>query len=434
MDEVTVIGGGLAGCEAAWQARRLGVDVTIYEMKPLLFSPAHTSSLLAELVCSNSLKSDSLENSSGLLKEEMRLLGSLVIRAAEQERVPAGKSLSVDRKRFSSFITETIEGAGVRIIREEVRGMPSGRPLIIATGPLTSDAFAGQIRGFVGAENLYFYDAISPVLYKDSIDFNVAFMASRYDRGSADYINCPLDRTLYERFVGELLLSKKTPLHSFERMFFEGCMPVETLAERGRDTLAFGPMKPVGIIDPKTGKRPYAVLQLRRENREDTLYNMVGFQTRLLKPEQKRVFSLIPGLENARFARYGSIHRNSFIDSPRLLLRTLQTNQDPSVFFAGQITGVEGYCESAATGIIAGINASRLYKGLPPAFPPPTTMVGALIDYITDPGRRDFQPMNSNFGLIKGVNSKSSRRRCVERALSDVTLWKNKILESSGGI
>jgi len=432
MKEIAVIGGGLAGCEAAAQIARAGGRVILYEMKPLKFSPAHRLSGLAELVCSNSLKSDSLTNASGLLKEEMRRLSSLIVLAAEAERVPAGGSLSVDRLKFSSFITGYLEKAGVRIVREEIRRLPDLRPLIIATGPLTSDAFADELRTLLGKENLYFYDAISPVVFSDCVDFNIAFMGSRYNKGGPDYVNCPMDRTLYERFVDELLSAGKTPLRPFENIpFFEGCMPVEALAERGKKTLSFGPLKPVGIIDPRSKRRPYAVVQLRKENIEGTLYNMVGFQTRLLQGEQKRVFSLIPGLEKVRFARYGSIHRNSYMDSPRLLTKTLQMEKEPSIFFAGQITGVEGYCESAASGIIAGINAWRFSRGLSTLPLPPETMTGALLNYITGPERADFQPMNANFGLIK---ESGDRTLCVARALKSIEEWKNKTLESFGGI
>ncbi len=434
MERVTIIGGGLAGCEAAWAVRRLGGDVTLYEMKPLKFSPAHRLPGLAELVCSNSLKSEDLENASGLLKEEMRLLGSIVMETAGKTRVPAGKALAVDRVRFSELITQMLENAGVRIIRQECSSIPTDRPLIIATGPLTSESFASSLEVLLGRSNLYFYDAIAPIIYRDSIDFSKAFRASRYQRGGDDYINCPMNREEYERFVKELVSARKTPLREFEHIpFFEGCMPIEELARRGKDTLAFGPLRPVGLKDPRTGKTPYAVVQLRRENREDTLYNMVGFQTRLTYGEQKRVFSLIPGLENARFARYGSIHRNSYINSPVLLLPTLQLKKDPLILFAGQLTGVEGYCESAVTGIIAGINAWRLCVGLEPVFPPPTTMAGALLDYITSPERKDFQPMNANFGILKKEGG-LSRKECARRALEETKLWIEKILATPPGI
>ncbi|MEE9614892.1 MAG: methylenetetrahydrofolate--tRNA-(uracil(54)-C(5))-methyltransferase (FADH(2)-oxidizing) TrmFO [Thermodesulfobacteriota bacterium] len=452
MGDVTVIGGGLAGCEAAYRVARLGGKATLYEMKPRRFSPAHKLDGLAELVCSNSLKSVSLENSSGLLKEEMRRLGSIVVEAAEATSVPAGKALAVDREAFSAYITKALTDAGVELRREEVTALPPSRPLVIATGPLTSDGLAAELKGFLGSGNLYFYDAIAPIIYKDSINFDVAFMGSRYGKGGDDYVNCPMTGEEYHSFVEELTGAERVALRAFEKIpFFEGCMPVETMADRGLKTLSFGPMKPVGFTDPRTGRRPAAIVQLRRENSADSLYNMVGFQTRLTHPEQKRVFSLIPGLERASFARLGSIHRNSYIDSPNLLLPTLQLKGEPSVFFAGQLTGVEGYCESAVSGIIAGINAWKLSSGREPVFPPPVTMTGALLRYITEPvaGKGAFQPMNANFGLLsrwgrgeggkggeerkkgkereKGKNGKERKRKAkeeaVERALSGLSAW-----------
>ncbi len=432
MAEVFIIGGGLAGCEAAYQVARGGGKVILYEMKPVRFSPAHSSPFLCELVCSNSLKSNSLENASGLLKEEMRRLDSIVVKTAELTSVPAGKTLAVDRDAFSRAVTETLKKMGVRIVREEVVDIPSHRPLIIATGPLTSERLAGRIQSIVGGRSLYFYDAVSPIVYRDSINMEVAFRASRYGKGGDDYINCPMDRDEYHRFIDELKRADKVPLRSFERIpFFEGCVPIETLAERGERTPLFGPMKPVGLIDPRTGKRPYAVVQLRRENREDTLYNMVGFQTRLTYPEQKRVFRMIPGLENAEFARFGKIHRNTYIDSPRILKTTLQLKRDPSILFAGQLTGVEGYCESAMSGLVAGINALRLCAGLRPVFPPPTTITGALLRYVTDPGIKHFQPMNVNFGLLQEGGSKEKK---VKRALHDIERWRKEILATFQGI
>ena len=424
MSEVLIIGGGLAGCEAAWQAIRLGADVTLYEMKPKRYSAAHSSQGLCELVCSNSLKSESVENGGGLLKEEMRLLSSLVMEAADFSRVPAGKALAVDRVIFSSFVTERLVNSGVKIIREEVIDIPEARPLVIATGPLTSEGFSEKLALILGAENLWFYDAMAPVVYKDSVDFSVAFMAARYNKGGADYINCPMNKVEYDSFVKELVSAEKSPFREFEKpRFFEGCMPVETMAERGPETLSFGPLRPVGIIDPRTGKRPFAVVQLRRENKEDTIYNIVGFQTRLLHKEQKRVFSGIPGLKDARFARYGGIHRNSYINSPKLLSGTLQLRKDPMVLFAGQITGVEGYCESAASGIIAGINAVRLSKGLEAVFPPPSTMTGALLDYVSAPSTNDFQPMNANFGILRSAGR--DREAKAGAALSEMKAWIN---------
>jgi methylenetetrahydrofolate--tRNA-(uracil-5-)-methyltransferase len=320
---------------------------------------------------------------------------------------------------------------GVNVIREEVLRVPEGRPVIIATGPLTSDGFAEELQRLLGTERLFFYDAIAPIVYKDSINFDIAFRGSRYGKGGDDYINCPMTRERYERFVEELLNAEKVPLRPFEKIpFFEGCLPVETIAQRGPETLAFGPLRPVGFTDPAGGVKPCAVVQLRRENMEDTIYNMVGFQTRLTYPAQQRVFRLIPGLESARFTRLGSIHRNSYIDSPRLLLKSQQLSTDAGIFFAGQITGVEGYCESAASGLLAGINAWRYSCGQDPLCPPPTTMTGALLGYITGPGRNSFQPMNANFGLLPGVSGKG-RRAAGDRALEDFTLWANKVLASS---
>ncbi len=432
--EVLVIGGGLAGSEAAYQISKMGGKVKLFEMKPLRFSPAHNIETLSELVCSNSLKSESLENASGLLKEEMRSLGSIVIRAAYATRVPAGKTLAVDRVNFSRCITDTLEGIGVEIIRREVTALPDSRPLVIATGPLTSDAFAGAIQKLLGSASLYFYDAVAPIVYKDSINMDKAFKGSRYNKGGDDYINCPLSKDEYELFLKELTAGDRlTPRGFEEKVSFEACMPIEAMAERGPLTLLFGPMRPVGLTDPRTGKRPYAVVQLRMENREDTLYNIVGFQTRLSYPEQKRVFRLIPALELAEFARLGKLHRNSYIDSPSLLSNTLQLRRDASILFSGQITGVEGYCESAASGLIAGINAFRLTSGLTPLNPPPTTMTGALLKYITDPGTRSFQPMNANFGLLPYMG-KNGREAQAVRALKDFRVWRNEFLETHGGI
>jgi methylenetetrahydrofolate--tRNA-(uracil-5-)-methyltransferase len=448
MAEVTVIGGGLAGCEAAYQVARLGGRVTLYEMKPVRFSPAHKDRNMAELVCSNSLKSLSLENASGLLKEEMRRLDSLVIRAAGETRVPAGKALAVDRARFARYITETLIAKGVSVVREEVVRVPEEKPVIIATGPLTSDALAEAIHGLVGEKRLFFYDAISPIVYRDSIDPGVSFRASRYGKGEGDYINCPMTEDEYRRFVGELTGALKTPLREFEKIpFFEGCLPVETLAERGPETLAHGPLRPVGLDNPRgaegaegaEGKvklKPHAVVQLRRENVEDTLYNMVGFQTRLTHQEQKSVFRLIPGLERARFARLGSIHRNSYIDSPLLLEDTGQLKKDPAIFFAGQITGVEGYCESAASGLVSGINAF-LYayaNGMPTVCPPRTTMTGALLRYISRPSHKPFQPMNANFGLLPHGGGKKMRMEASTRALEDLDFWYDKVLATCSRI
>jgi methylenetetrahydrofolate--tRNA-(uracil-5-)-methyltransferase len=430
MNEVTIIGGGLAGTEAAWQAARLGVKVSLFEMKPVRFSPAHHNAGLAELVCSNSFKAMSLENAGGLLKEELRLLGSLVMEAAVNSRVPAGSALAVDREAFSKLVTSRLVDAGVRIIRGEVVEMPAGRPLVIATGPLTSDAFALAIGKLVGKEYLHFYDAVAPIVHADSVDMSVAFFASRYDKGGADYINCPMDERAYNEFVTALLNADHVEARSFEEIkYFEGCLPMEVMAGRGLMTLAYGPMKPVGITDPRTGKRPFAIVQLRKENAAGTLYNLVGFQTRLTFEAQKKVFCVIPGLADAKFARFGKMHRNSYIDSPRLLDAACALRSDPSVFFAGQMTGVEGYSESTASGLIAGINAARSAKGLSAVTPPDTTMLGALQRHISDAGITDFQPMNSSFGLLPPIDCKKKERKSLLawRALKDMAEWAGKI-------
>ncbi len=427
MAKVTIIGGGLAGSEAAFQiaSRGSGVEVELLEMKPVKFSPAHKLEGLGELVCSNSLKSTSLENASGLLKEEMRLLDSLIIRAAFEARVPAGGALAVDRERFSAFITDTLKEMGVEIISKEVRAIPAERPLIIATGPLTSDIFAEAISGLLGSEYLYFYDAVAPIVLAESIDMDKAFKGSRYGKSGDDYINCPMDKDTYERFVKELTSAECTGMRDFEEAkYFEGCLPIEVMAMRGPRTLSFGPLKPVGLTDDRaqdeeTKARPYAVVQLRRENLEDTLYNLVGFQTRLKYGEQKRVFKMIPGLENAEFARLGKIHRNSFIDSPRLLGKGQELNGHPALFFAGQLTGVEGYLESAVSGLMAGLNAKRSLAGLSAVTAPATTMTGALMRYVSGAGMEvdSFQPMNANFGLLPPLPGKARIRKKERRAL-----------------
>ncbi|HUT53590.1 MAG TPA: methylenetetrahydrofolate--tRNA-(uracil(54)-C(5))-methyltransferase (FADH(2)-oxidizing) TrmFO [bacterium] len=429
--EVTIIGGGLAGCEAAWRLARAGLTVRLFEMRPEKMTPAHQTGLLSELVCSNSLKADAVTNASGLLKAEMELLDSLVMRAARATAVPAGAALAVDRERFAKRMTEAVQALpGVEIAREEVSAVPAAGTVIIASGPLTSDALAADIARLTAADGLFFYDAIAPVVFAQSVDMRVAFRASRYGKGGGDdYINCPLSREEYEAFVDALLAGAKTAPRAFEELkVFEGCLPIEVMAERGRETPAHGPMKPVGLVDPRTGKRPHAVAQLRQDNAEATLYNMVGFQTRLRRPEQERVFRMIPGLGRAEFARLGSIHRNTFIHSPRLLSSDLSLRSEPRVLFAGQITGVEGYLESAAMGIIAGLNAARQVQGKGPAVPPPTTMTGALIAYITDSAREDFQPMNANFGILAPLNAavkKSARKQAmVDRALADMKTWR----------
>lgn len=432
--EIYVIGGGLAGCEAAWQASQSGCQVILFESKPCSFSPAHRSANLAELVCSNSLKSNNLENAAGLLKEEMRQLGSLILRKADANKLPAGSALAVDRQKFSEDVTSMLEQEKrVTIIRREIKQLPEKGTVIIASGPLTSEALTRHLKQLIGSELLYFHDAIAPIIEAESINSRKTFKASRYNKGDADYINCPLSKQEYYNVIQELLASEKAPLKEFEKLTpFEGCMPVEVMAARGIETLAHGPMKPVGLIDPHTGRQPYAVVQLRQENEDQTLYNMVGFQTRLKWPEQKRVFSLIPGLENATFVRYGSLHRNTYIHSPLLLLQTLQLKRNARILFAGQITGVEGYVESAAMGLMAGIQASRAIRGLAPLIPPRTTMLGALLAYITSNFSSNFQPMNANFGLLppldQSVHKKDRKKFLVARALKDIKNWEQSLL------
>ena len=426
---VRIIGGGLAGAEAAWQLGRRGIAVELFEMRPRRMTEAHASENLGELVCSNSLRSDLLTAPAGLLKAEMRQLDSLVIRCAEATRVPAGSALAVDREQFSRALTRGIEELPtVRIVRQEVQEIPRDGIVILATGPLTSPALSRALAACLGEAHLYFYDAISPIVTAESIDMNVAFRAARYGKGGDDYLNLPMTREEYDQFIGALLGAARVPTHSFERFVpFEGCMPIEEMADRGRQTLSFGPMRAVGLIDPRTGRRPYAAVQLRQENREKSLYNLVGFQTKMTYPEQRRVFALIPGLGNAEFVRLGSLHRNTFINSPQHLLPTLQSRQRETLFFAGQITGVEGYIESAATGLLGGINAANLLMGKPLSKPPPTTALGSLLDYITDTERKRFQPMNVNFGLIPPLNSRlrgrAKKEMMARRALADMTAW-----------
>jgi methylenetetrahydrofolate--tRNA-(uracil-5-)-methyltransferase len=433
--EITIVGGGLAGCEAAWQAARMGVRVALYEMKPQRFSPAHVSPLLGELVCSNSLRSNSLANAVGLLKEELRRLGSFLMQAADETRVPAGDALAVDRQAFAARITAGLEAdPQVEIIREEIARIPVEGTVVIASGPLTSLALAVSVKELTGETDLYFYDAIAPIVDGESIDLGIVFRASRYGEGS-DYLNCPLTREEYDRFIAELIAGEKVPYRDFEKgVHFEGCLPIEEMAERGKETLAHGPMKPVGLLDPRTGKMPHAVVQLRHEDRQGTSYNLVGFQTKLKWKEQERILRLIPGLENASFLRYGSLHRNTFIHSPVLLSEGLQLKKDPRLFFAGQITGVEGYVESTAMGLLAGINASRFVKGLPPVTPPAATAMGSLVRYISSPGPKDFQPMNVNFGLFPSLptrlKGKEKNRALAERALQELEGWINGHLQT----
>ncbi|MDU0457096.1 MAG: methylenetetrahydrofolate--tRNA-(uracil(54)-C(5))-methyltransferase (FADH(2)-oxidizing) TrmFO [Geobacteraceae bacterium] len=434
---LTIIGGGLAGCEAAWQAARRGVAVTLHEMKPEKFSPAHHLPGLAELVCSNSLRGDSLDNAVGLLKEELRRCGSLLMEAAEATRVPAGGALAVDRQLFSGYVTEKISSHPlIRIEHGEVSGIPAEGYVIIASGPLTSDVLAEALAELTG-DRLYFYDAIAPIVSADSLDQGKVFYASRYGKGDGDdYLNCPLDEAEYLRFVDELLRGEKVPARDFEKVVhFEGCMPVEELASRGVETLRFGPMKPVGLVDPRSGREPHAVIQLRAENREKTMYNLVGFQTKLTYGEQRRIFRLIPGLENVDFVRLGSMHRNTFINSPALLQPSQQMKRDPRIFFAGQITGVEGYVESGASGFLAGMTAAALLQGRDSSVPPPETALGALMAHITNADAKHFQPMNVNYGLFPElpgrVKKKERRQKLAERALAALECWKEKYLSAA---
>lgn len=401
-DEVKVIGAGLAGCEAAYMIAQRGVRVKLYEMKPQKRSPAHKSDGFAELVCSNSLRSMQIFNAVGLLKEEMRRLGSLVMEAADATSVPAGASLAVDREKFSAYITEKIKNhPNISVISQEVTEIENGGITVIATGPLTSDALSEKI-GTICGDGLHFYDAAAPIVSSDSIDHSKVFEQSRYDKGEAAYLNCPMTKEEYASFYDALINAEGAHLHGCDNdpKVFEGCMPVEVMAKRGVDTLLFGPMKPVGLIDPKTGKEPYAVVQLRAENLEKTMYNLVGFQTHLTFGEQKRVFGMIPGLENAEFLRYGVMHRNTYINSPSLLDRAYMLKKMPGVFFAGQITGVEGYVESASSGLICGINAARMAKDEPFVILDDVCVIGSMAKYISEYNGADFQPMNANFGLI----------------------------------
>jgi methylenetetrahydrofolate--tRNA-(uracil-5-)-methyltransferase len=432
-EEVIIIGGGLAGCEAAWQLLNRGCRVTMLEMKPGRFSPAHTSPLLSELVCSNSLRSNAVESAVGLLKAELRLLGSLFMEGADKTAVPAGKSLAVDRHRFSEYIQGKLLnfGPSFRLVHQEGVEIPRSGLTVIATGPLSSDALAREIQGLTGTDYLYFYDAISPIVTADSLDGTKIFWASRYQDGDGDYLNCPLDEPTYSSFREAVLNAEKVPLRDFEKpRYFEGCLPIEILAERGELTLLFGPMKPVGLTDPHTGRQPHAVVQLRKENQAGTLLNMVGFQTKLAWPEQRRVFRMIPGLEKAEFARYGSIHRNTFIHSPTLLNERLQLRSHPTIFFAGQLTGVEGYVESAAMGLYSGLASSHLLENKELSPPPDTTALGALIRLITTPGRKDFQPMNINHGIFQPleikIRKKERGKAYAQRSLADLADWAAK--------
>lgn len=434
LPEITIIGGGLAGCEAAWQAAQAGVHVTLYEMKPQHFSPAHQLPGLGELVCSNSLRGAGMNNAVGLLKEELRRCDALFMQAADATAVPAGGALAVDREAFSAFVTEKIEGhPQIELIHEEISDIPAEGTVLIASGPLTSEPLSQAIARLTGSEHLYFYDAIAPIVEADSIDESKAYRLSRYGKGGDDYLNCPLSREEYFAFVEALKSGEKVPTRDFEKLIhFEGCMPVEAIAERGEMTLAFGPMKPVGLPDPRTGREPFAVVQLRQDDRHATLYNLVGFQTKLTWPEQRRIFRTIPGLENARFARLGSMHRNTFLNAPRCLCKSLQFKDEPRLFFAGQITGVEGYVESAGCGFLAGIFASRFLKGEEILFPPTTTALGALLTHLSESTAENFQPMNVNYGLFPPLDDRRRKRAdrrlmMAERGLSDLEPWRSKL-------
>ena len=429
-DYINIIGGGLAGCEAAYQISKRGINVRLYEMKPTKYSPAHSNSNLAEIVCSNSFKSNLLTNACGLLKEELRMLDSLLIKIADETSVPAGQALAVDREEFSRKVTEYMENLdNVEIIKEEVTEIPDDTVTIIATGPLTSDVLFEKISKLVGNNELHFYDAAAPIIEKSSVDMNIAFIGDRYGKGEADYINLPMNKEEYENFWNELVNAEVVELHSFEkREIFEGCMPVEVMAKRGIDTLRYGPLKPVGFDDPRTGRRPYALVQLRQDNSVGSLYNMVGFQTNLKFGEQKRVFSMIPGLQNAEFVKYGVMHRNTYINSPQILNNVYQMKDNENVFFAGQITGVEGYVESIASGLLAGINAVRYMKNKGKIVFPVETMIGALTDYISTPNEK-FQPMNANFGILPKLPEKIRDKQERYKKLSDraISIMKGKI-------
>ncbi len=423
--KVSVIGAGLAGCEASVQLARNGIEVELYEMKPKKFSPAHSYEGFAELVCSNSLKAARLDSACGLLKEEMRRFGSVIVEAAEKTSVPAGGALAVNRKEFSDEVTKIVRSfPNIRVINEEITEFPESNS-IICTGPLTSDSLAGKISEVCGGR-LSFFDAAAPIVTSESVDFNKAFYGSRYGKGGEDYVNCPMNKEEYEAFREALVNAESAPLRDFDERnpdVYEGCMPVEVLAKRGIDSVRYGCMKPVGLTDPRTGKRPYAAVQLRMENREATLYNMVGFQTNLKFPEQKRVFSMIPGLENAEFARYGVMHRNSFIDSPRLLDERFFLKNSDNIYFGGQITGVEGYVESAASGIIAGRALSDRLNGKKPPVLPKSCMMGALAAYISDPSVKNFQPMGASMGLLPPIETRNKKERYMaysKRALQDL--------------
>ncbi|AEG14583.1 Methylenetetrahydrofolate--tRNA-(uracil-5-)-methyltransferase trmFO [Desulfofundulus kuznetsovii DSM 6115] len=434
VEAVTVIGAGLAGAEAAWQLARRNIPVKLYEMRPHKFTPAHHTGFFAELVCSNSLRAIALENAVGLLKEEMRRLDSLIMACASKHRVPAGGALAVDREGFARAVTEILENHSlVEICREEAADIPREGIVVLATGPLTSEAMSRSLRNLTGVEYLYFYDAVAPIVTRESINFNKVFCSSRYGKGEGEYINCPMTKEEYERFQEALATAERAPRKEFEKEInFEGCLPIEVLARRGKDAMRYGPLKPVGLIDPRTGRQPYAVVQLRQDNAAGTLYNLVGFQTHLKWDEQKRVFRMIPGLEEAEFVRFGVMHRNTYVNSPILLYPTFECKKRAGLFLAGQMTGVEGYVESAASGLMAGVNAARLYRGQRPVVFPPETAHGSLAHYITSADPKHFQPMNVNFGLFPPLdeNIRDRRRRnlaLAQRALETLEGWKKEV-------
>ena len=430
---INVYGAGLAGCEAAWQAAERGVKVRLYEMKPEKYTPAHHTDGFAELVCSNSLRSDAVSNAVGLLKAELRMLGSLIMEAADATRVPAGSALAVDREKFSAYVTEKIKNhPNIDVVSKEMDSVCDGEITVIATGPLTSDRMAQYISGELGCKGLHFFDAAAPIVDADSIDMEKAFFASRYDKGDADYINCPMNEDEYNAFWQALVTAEEAELKDFDRAeqkklkVFEGCMPVEEMARRGRDTLLFGPLKPVGLTDKRTGRQNHAVIQLRKENAEGTMYNIVGFQTHLTFPEQRRVFRMIPGLENAEFLRYGIMHRNTYLNSPEILSPTYEMREKKGIYFAGQMTGVEGYIESAGSGFVAGLNAALCAVGQDPVVFPRITMLGAMAHYVSVGGTAEFKPMNANFGIVEplGVRVKGGKvaknEALAKRALEEI--------------
>lgn len=433
-EKVTVIGGGLAGSEATWQLAKRGIEVDLYEMRPVKMTPAHETGNLSELVCTNSMRSNQLSNAVGLLKEEMRQLDSLIMRVADETAVPAGGALAVDRDSFSKKITQIInELPNVHVHNEEIKDIPKEGINIIATGPLTSDSLAMKIKEFCGSESLHFFDAAAPIITAESIDYNIVYKKSRYDKGEAAYLNCPMGKEQFVNFYNNLITAETAELHEFEKNnVFEGCMPIEVMAKRGEKTMLFGPLKPVGLEDPKTGKLPYAVVQLRQDNASASMYNIVGFQTHLKFGEQKRVFSLIPGLANAVFVRYGKMHRNTYISSPEVLNSTYETKLCENLFFAGQMTGVEGYVESAGSGLVAGINASLRAIGESPIVFPKNTAIGSMANYITSTSAKNFQPMNASYSLMpqleKKIRNKQERHLMQSKiALDELNEFKNKV-------